>query len=219
MDKTLFYDVSYGMYVVSTALNGRNVGCVANTFCQITSENSIVSISLNKNNWTNTAIKESKRFVVSIISEDTNPEVIKKFGFFSSKDLDKFEGFDYDKILGLPVLKENTCGYFVCKVKDVVDCGTHDIFLAQVENCERNGNFAPMSYSYYHKVVKGKAPKNAPTYIEENVEKSDSKKHRCLICGYVFSDEKENQKFEELPEDWQCPVCGVSKQNFKELKD
>ena len=36
MDNTLFHDVSYGMYVITTKYNGQNVGCIANTFCQIT---------------------------------------------------------------------------------------------------------------------------------------------------------------------------------------
>ena len=47
MDKSIFRDVSYGMYVVTT----QNAGCIINTMTQITSENPIISISLNKNNY------------------------------------------------------------------------------------------------------------------------------------------------------------------------
>lgn len=219
MDKTLFYDISYGMYVVSTTFNGQNVGCIANTFCQITSEDMIVSISLNKNNWTNKALKDTKSFALSIISENTNPDVIKKFGFYSSKDMDKFSEFEHDTISGLPVLKESTNGYFICEVFNVVDCGTHDIFLAKVSNCERLNNFPPMTYSYYHKVVKGKAPKNAPTYIEEKIEKTEGKKYRCILCGYIYDDSKEKTKFEDLPDDWKCPLCNAPKSSFEEIID
>ena len=218
MDKTLFYDISYGMYIVSTKWNGKKVGCVANTFCQITSEDMIVSISLNKNNYTNSAIKDTKRFALSIISEKTNHEVIKNFGFYSSKDIDKFSGFEHEDFSDLPVLKENTCGYFICEVINIVDCGTHDIFLAKVVESARHNNNTPMTYSYYHKVVKGKAPKNAPTYIEEKVEKTEGKKYRCLLCGYVYDDAKEKVKFEDLPDDWRCPLCGAPKSAFQEIK-
>jgi len=217
MDKTLFYDVSYGMYVVSTNLTGQKIGCIANTFCQITSEDMIISISLNKNNFTNAAIKKSKRFSVSIISENTNPDVIKKFGFYSSKDTDKFSEFEYQTICDLPVLNENTCGYFLCDLFKVVDCGTHDIFLAKVSASEKLNNFAPMTYYYYHKVVKGKAPKNAPTFIEEKIEQSASKKYVCPLCGYVYDDAKETKNFQDLPNDWKCPLCGASKSIFKEI--
>jgi len=30
----------------------------------------------------------------------------------------------------------------------------------------------------------------------------------CQVCGYVYDEEKEGKKFEDLPEKWQCPVCG-----------
>ena len=218
MDKTLFYDISYGMFVITTNYNQQNIGCIINTFCQITAEDMIVTISLNKNNFTNKAVKESRSFAVSIISENTNPDLIKKFGFYSSKDTDKFSGFEYETIAKLPVLKENTNGYFLCNVIDIVDCGTHDIIIAQVSNYERLNNFTPMTYSYYHKVVKGKAPKNAPTYIEEKIEKSNEKKqHKCLLCGYIYDDSKESVKFESLNNDWTCPICGASKSCYEEI--
>ena len=218
MDKTLFHDVSYGMYVVSTAMDGKNIGCIANTFCQITSEDMIISISLNKNNYTNQIIKKSKRFAVSIISEQTNPDIIKKFGFYSSKDVDKFSDFEYQTIGNLPVIKENTCGYFICELASVVDLGTHDVFFAKVRDAEKYNTNPPMTYAYYHKVVKGKAPKNAPTYIEEKIEKSEGKKYKCVLCGYIYDDAKEQVKFENLPDDWKCPLCGANKSMFEEIK-
>lgn len=219
MDKTPFYDISYGMYVVSTSLGGQKVGCIANTFCQITSEDMLISISLNKNNFTNSAIKNTKSFTVSVISENTNPEIIKIFGFYSSKDVDKFSEFKHDTVADLPVLKENTNGYFVCELTSVVDCRTHDVILTKVSDCVKLNSFAPMTYAYYHNVIKGKAPKNAPTFIEEKVEVTDSKKCRCLLCGYIYDDAKEKVKFEDLPDDWRCPLCGAPNSSFKEVTE
>lgn len=217
MDETVLYNISYGMYVVTTKHQGKNVGCIANSFCQITANDFVVSLSLNKQNHTNTAIKASKKFCLSIISEQTNPEVIKKFGFYSSLQIDKFDDFEYENIDGLPVIKENTCGYIFCDVFDVVDCGTHELFLARITSTQKLCDFAPMSYAYYHKVIKGKAPKNAPTYVEEVAENTNSKKHQCLLCGYIYDDAKQNTKFEDLPADWQCPLCGAQKSVFKQI--
>ena len=39
-------------------------------------------------------------------------------------------------------------------------------------------------------------------------------KYKCTICGYIYDDEKEDIKFEHLPDDWKCPICGVGKDNF-----
>lgn len=48
------------------------------------------------------------------------------------------------------------------------------------------------------------------------------KKYKCSICGHVYDpvegDLQQNipagTPFEELPFDWQCPVCGASKDDF-----
>ncbi len=39
-------------------------------------------------------------------------------------------------------------------------------------------------------------------------------KYKCNICGYIYDEEKEEIKFDELPDSWVCPVCGVSKDMF-----
>ena len=200
MDKNIFRDVSYGMYVVTT----KNAGCIINTMTQITSENPIISISLNKNNYTNEQIKNEKKFAVSIISEKTNPNLISVFGFSSSKDNNKFENFEYEEINNIKVLKEETTGYLICEVIDIIDCETHDIFLGRVIDMKKTNDNTPMTYKYYHEVVKGKAPKNAPTYIEEKVEEDV---YVCDICGYT-------QKG-EIPDDFICPICGQGKEHMK----
>jgi rubredoxin len=37
----------------------------------------------------------------------------------------------------------------------------------------------------------------------------------CTICGYVYDEEKEGTLFADLPNDWECPVCGESKEAFE----
>ena len=43
------------------------------------------------------------------------------------------------------------------------------------------------------------------------------KKYKCTICGYVYDEEKEGTKFEDLPDTWVCPMCGVGKEMFEEV--
>ena len=71
-----------------------------------------------------------------------------------------------------------------------------------------------MTYAYYHKVIKGKSPKNAPTYIAdggENMEKKTEAKYVCSVCGYEYDGDT---PFEDLPDDYICPVCGQPKSVF-----
>ena len=76
-----------------------------------------------------------------------------------------------------------------------------------------------MTYAYYHKVVKGKSPKNAPTYIAEEAEvmkeEKVDEKWVCGVCGYVYDGEI---PFEELPEDFCCPWCKQPKSVFNKVK-
>ena len=40
-------------------------------------------------------------------------------------------------------------------------------------------------------------------------------KYVCQVCGYVYDEEKEEVPFDKLPEDFECPLCGVGKENFE----
>lgn len=42
-------------------------------------------------------------------------------------------------------------------------------------------------------------------------------KYLCKVCGYIYDEEKEGIKFDELPQDWLCPVCAAPKEEFTEV--
>jgi len=205
MDKNILRNLSYGMYVVG-AKDDRNVGCVVNTVFQITSDPMTIAVSINHDNYTNQIIKNTNKFSVSILDEDINPEIIGTFGYKSSEYLDKYKDFDYEEVDNLPILK-NTCGNIICKVIDKIETSTHAVFIGEITNMINYSDKTPMTYKYYHEVLKGKSPKNAPTYIKEENKKSVWK---CSVCGYEV--EKD-----ELPEDFVCPICGEPVSAFKKI--
>lgn len=45
------------------------------------------------------------------------------------------------------------------------------------------------------------------------------KKYKCKICGHIYDDAKEKIKFEDLPDDWVCPLCGVPKKLFELIEE
>ena len=81
-----------------------------------------------------------------------------------------------------------------------------------------------MTYAYYQQIKSGNISQNSIS-IEPNLKKKESKMDRyiCTTCGYVYDPEvgdPENQipagtSFEDLPDDWMCPICGVGKDEFK----
>ncbi|MBN1592028.1 MAG: rubredoxin [Candidatus Coatesbacteria bacterium] len=40
--------------------------------------------------------------------------------------------------------------------------------------------------------------------------------YECTVCGYVFDEEKEGKKWEDLPDDWVCPICESPKSYFRQ---
>ena len=166
MNKNVFHKRSYGVYVVSTWDNGRPTGCTANSAMQITSTPATIAVSINHDNYTNKCINETGKFAISIMAEDSTPSIIGTFGFKSGKDNDKFSEVEYQVRDYLPVVSD-ACGYIVCDVIDRMETATHTVFLGEVKGAELFGDREAMTYNYYHKVIKGKSPKNAPTYIAE----------------------------------------------------
>ncbi len=51
------------------------------------------------------------------------------------------------------------------------------------------------------------------------------KKYRCTVCGYIYNPEigdldsgiQPGTAFEDIPEDWVCPLCGAEKSMFEEV--
>ncbi len=166
MNNSVFNNLSYGVYIVSCEINGRYTGCTVNSIMQITSSPATIALSVNKLNFTHSCLEEVKKIAVSILSEKSNPLSIGTFGFRSGKDINKFDIIPYEVIDGLPVIKD-ACAYLICNVINKMDTPTHTIFFAEVLNGDILNENIPMTYSYYHNVIKGKTPKLAPTFINE----------------------------------------------------
>ena len=214
MDITTLFKLSYGLYVIGTKDNDKNVGCVVNTVTQTTANPVTLMVCVHKDNYTNICIKKTKEFSVSILSERTKESTIGLFGFNSSRDKNKFAEVAHDLTpSGMPYLKEGVTGYIQCKVISSVDTYTHTLFVAEVQEAENISSEPPMTYEYYHKVIKGKEPKNASTYVEETQEAEHTVKYKCTVCGYEYSGS--NEEFERLPNDYKCPICTVEKSLFK----
>jgi flavin reductase (DIM6/NTAB) family NADH-FMN oxidoreductase RutF/rubredoxin len=207
-------ELSYGMYAIGVKGERRPSASIVNTVFQITASPATIAVSINHDNYTNECIKRDGVFTVSVLSEDTSGTVIGALGFNSGRDTDKLSNVRH-KILqeGLPVLKEAICCWFLCRVINQVETFTHTVFLAEVIAGSDEAKGRPMTYSYYHEVIKGTAPKNAPTYQPPEQVEEEGESFVCTICGYVYNDVDE--PFENLPDDWVCPICGAPKSVFQ----
>lgn len=227
MDTGVFHKISYGVYVVSSKGEDRVNGQVANAVMQVTSSPPQVAVALNKDNLTHEYVKTSGMFTVCILEQETPLTVIGLFGFKSGRDTDKFAGVSCRLCpSGCPVLLDHSLGYLEAKVVKELDLGTHSLFIGKVVDAKSLKEGEPMTYAYYHQVKRGTTPKAAPTFVAQKTkqekEETVMKKYVCEVCGYVYDpadgdpdhDAPAGTPFEKLPDDWTCPVCGATKDQF-----
>ena len=185
----VMFNISYGLYILSAKTKKAN-GCVINALSQVTSTPNRIMIAINKSNFTTSQILKTKKFNISILNEEANFDLIKRFGFASGKNTDKFEGFNgYETAEnGIPYISEGTNSYISAEVVEVRDLGTHYEFLADVTKEVSLNEIPSITYAYYQKNIKPKvAQKKKVVYI-------------CSVCGYVYEGDP-------LPEDFVCPLC------------
>lgn len=166
--KTLF-QLNYGIYIVTSKFEEAFSGCVVNTVTQTTAEEKPkLTVAINKENYTCQLAEKSKKLNISILSQEADMLLIGKFGFRTGREYNKLQDTEY--IMGknqIPVITQKVTGYIETKVLEKIDCNTHYLFILEAEEAEiLDETTLPMSYRYYHEVVKGKTPPKASTYMK-----------------------------------------------------
>ncbi len=232
MDKKALQKINYGLYVVCSKYDGKENGQIANAVFQVTSEPPTLAISIHRKNLTHELIKKSNAYTLSILGQQTPMSFIGTFGFKCGRDIDKMTGVTFKTAkTKIPVVTDYTVAFIEVKVTKKIDVGTHTIFVGDVINADVLTDDIPMTYEYYHRIKGGFAPSTAPTYIDKQEEKKEKKdkeekpmeKYVCTVCGYVYDPKKGDPdsginpgtSFDEIPDDWVCPVCGATKDAFE----
>jgi len=241
-----FHKLSYGLYLIASEYQGKKAGYIANTTFQVTSEPPQIAISCHKDNQTSKVILDSGIFSISVLKKEVNMKIIGDFGFMSSNEIDKFNGIKtITAKTGAPIVLDSSVAWFDCKVVKSIDLGSHYLIIGEVLDSDEISDEEPLTYQYYREKYKMYSPKNSPTYIEKSlldaetstavkVEKIEEPEHEhifdgesyvCVICGYTYNPEEGDPSmdippgtpFEELPEDYRCPICNASKEYFKKV--
>ncbi|MFZ7119986.1 MAG: flavin reductase [Eubacteriaceae bacterium] len=153
IQKVLF-NISYGLYVITSHKDDKINGMTSNSFVQMTSTPMQAVVGINKNNLTSEYILDSKVFAVNFIGNNNVFEV-KRFGYNSGRNFNKFKNINYksSEITNCPLLL-NTIGYVDCEIIEdkCVDLGTHTLFVAKVIGGEIFNEDVPMTYAHYRTI-------------------------------------------------------------------
>lgn len=203
MDKKALYQLTYGVFLISTKEDGREKGCIINTCMQVANQPVRIAVSVLNTNETCVSIKKSSIFALSILSQDCTFETIRHFGMQSGREVDKFEGLRMpEDENGIPYLGWQICACISANVTEQIDLGTHTLFLAEVTDAKLLNEQAPLTYADYQNRLKPK-----PQEVEMNKKIIG---WRCKICNYIYEGET-------LPEDYLCPLCGHGADDFEPI--
>lgn len=203
MDKSLLFKIPYGLFLVSSENSGTLGGCIVNTVVQITDTPTQLSVSINKNSHTAKLMLESKKCVIGLLSDICNMNVIKHFSMLSGNTANKFDKkysdiFKYKLQENIPYLYEDLVCNLICDVKEVIDVDSHYLFILNLkETMDISKNSVLMTYEMYRSMKTS----ILSTFV-------------CSECHYVYDG---IIPFEQLPDDYVCPICGKGKEFFNKI--
>lgn len=169
IDLNVLYKIQYGMYIITTKCSDKINGQIATVVFQVTSHPIQLAVCLSKNTYTHELITQSKVLGISVLSEETPAKAIGLFGYRCGRECFKFNDVNYEVgITGAPLVIDNALAVMEIEVGQMVDVGSHTLFIGELKNSKKIADGVAMTYEYYHAVKKGKSPENAPTYQKSN---------------------------------------------------
>ena len=149
------FQITHGLYIVTTRVEDRLNGQCLDALMQVTSAPPRISIGMGTGSLTHEMIATSGRFVVSVLDREDSAcgDVIRRFGFQSGRDVDKFAGFPCEMTeQGIPFLP-NAVAFYECTVlRDLTtDLGTHSLLVASVDRAGTREGGEPLTYNEYRK--------------------------------------------------------------------
>lgn len=198
MDNKALYKIGYGLYVITSNDGVKDNGMICNTVTQVASNPLLISVSINKANYSHDVIKSTGKMNVNTLDITAPFSIFERFGFQSGRDVDKFDHNAVKTDNGLAILTSNVNAIMCLTVVNYVDLGSHGLFICKINDAFVMNNNETMTYSYYQQNVKPKAQPKKAGYV-------------CKICGYVYEGET-------LPEDFICPICKHPASDFEKIK-
>ena len=200
VDINALFNIHYGLFVLSSTDGTRHNACITNTLTQLTQNPVQVAVTVNKSNFTHDLIVQSKKFTASIVAENADFDLFKRFGFQSGRNVDKFKDFPNvtKTVNGTLAVTIGTNAFICANVTNQIDAGTHSVFIADVADMQVLSNVNAATYSFYHSNIKPKAKPSTKTVW------------RCKICGYEYVGDN-------LPDDFICPLCKHTAADFEKV--
>ncbi len=201
IDLQALFTISHGVYLTGARdETGRSIGSCIDSAMVVETAPAQIIIALGKQSYTAQQVLKSGRLSLSVLPTDTPDRIIRIFGMQSSRTENKWDMVPHHFKEDLPVL-DGAVSQLILSVADRRETVSHYVLLCDVTHILVGTMVRPLLYADYQK---GKV-------VAMNIHTNTEKKWVCTVCGYVYDGDT---PFEELPDDWVCPLCGEPKSVF-----
>ena len=196
MSEKITHKITQGMYVLTT----KGGGCIVDAVMRVGgAKEPLIGVAIAKQNHSNSLLRQNQKFALSVLGQKSDRELIKIFGFKSSREIDKCAEAKTHEVDGVPVV-DDSLGYMVLEKVDAIENETHTLFIGKMIAGEVfDGEDKPMTYAEYQEekrdMAKTKTEQGKTAWI-------------CKACGYIYYGD-------EVPDDYKCPLCGLGKSFFE----
>ena len=198
-DLSALFNIGYGLYVVTSNDGAKDNGLIVNTVTQVTNTPNRIAVTINKQNYSYHVIKQTGIMNVNCLDISAPFSVFETFGFQSGRTADKFKGIDELRSdNGLRFLPRYINSFMSLKVENVVDLGTHGMFICTVTEARVMEDKETMTYTYYQ------------NHVKPQPETEGKKGYVCKVCGWVYEGDT-------LPDDIVCPLCKHGAADFEPI--
>lgn len=163
LDIRPFWDISYGIYAITSIKDDNYNAKISNTVTQVTEYSPLLTISVNKRSLTHEYIEKSGVFGISILEKACPIDIIDLLGFKSGRDVDKLKNLNYEFGLGLcPLITDYSLSTIEAEVISNVNLDTHTLFIAKAVASKHLKDGEPMTFAQYTKLYNGNISERSP---------------------------------------------------------
>lgn len=119
-----------GVTVVTTRLDGMDIGMTCSSFNAVSLEPALVLWSLQRGSGSRAAFLQSAGYTVSVLSAQQSSLAMK---FARGSQAERFAGVQFERAPSGRVLLPGCVAWFDCTLQQAIPAGDHDMLLGQVD--------------------------------------------------------------------------------------
>ena len=164
IDWEILYKIPLGLYILCASDKKNDVGAVIDGVIMAANQPCALAISCSNQGYTKQTIDKTLNFNLSVLPKNISPDIIANFGFFSSKNRNKWRFVKHQKFHNIPVI-DDALVFINAKVIHKYELCSNTIFIAEIIDAKLNNNGDAILYQDYRGELKNEVVKDISKWL------------------------------------------------------